>query len=150
MSYIDTLIENCRTAKSACPSKVTEMNELCDLDGIQKAIYIIEEENGNPEETFLAFSKYKEKKERACAKLNSPSKIMYIGSSTTGVRNRIEQHIGKGNKGTYALHLSHWFTGKYKITVKQYDVTNEVLQIIEDDTSHTLRPAFGKLGSNNK
>lgn len=61
MSYIDTLIENCNVAKAARPSKVTEMDNLCDLDGIQKAIYIIEDEDGNPEETFLPFSRYKEK-----------------------------------------------------------------------------------------
>ena len=150
MSYIDTLIKNCNTAKVASPSRVIEVDDLSALDGIQKAIYIIEEIDGKPEETFLAFSRYKEKKERACAKLNAPSKVLYVGSSTTGVRKRIEQHMGQGNKGTYALHLSHWFSGKYKVTVKQYDVTDEVLQIIEDDLSDSLKPAFGKQGGNNK
>lgn len=150
MSYIDKLIENCKTAKAALPSKITEVDDLSALDGVQKAIYIIEEQGGNPEETFLAFSRYKEKKERACAKLNAPSRVMYVGSSTTGVKKRIEQHMGQGNKGTYALHLSHWFNEKYQVTVKQYDVTNEVLQIIEDDLSDALKPAFGKQGGNNK
>ena len=135
MSYIDTLIENCKSAKAALPSRVIEMEDLSALDGVKKAIYIIEEAEGNPEETFLAFSRYKESKKRACAKLNKPSKVMYVGSSTTGVKKRIEQHMGQGNKGTYALHLSHWFDGKYKVTVKQYDVTDDVLQIIEDDLS---------------
>jgi hypothetical protein len=51
---------------------------------------------------------------------------------------------GSGNKATSALHLSHWFNGKYKVTVKQYDVEHEVLQIIEDDLSDLLRPAFVK------
>ena len=90
------------------------------------------------------------KKERACARLNAPSAVLYVGSSTTGVRKRIEQHLGRGNKGTYALHLSHWFSGQYKVTVKQYDVSDAVLQIIEDDLSHSLKPAFGKQGGNNK
>ena len=58
--------------------------------------------------------------------------------------------MGHGNKGTYALHLSHWFAGKFKITVKQYDVAGDVLQIIEDDLSYSLKPAFGKQGGNNK
>lgn len=150
MSYIDTLIKNCNTAKAASPSRVIEVNDLSALDGIDKAIYIIEEIGGKPDETFLAFSHYKGKKERACAKLNAPSKVLYVGSSTTGVRKRIEQHMGHGNKGTYALHLSHWFCGNYKVTVKQYDVTDEVLQIIEDDLSDSLKPAFGKKGGNNK
>ncbi len=152
MSYIDTLIENCKTAKGTQPSKLIEidpMTELSELDDVKTGIYIIEDESGNPDETFAAFSRYKETKERACAKLNAPSKVMYVGSSTTGVKKRIEQHMGHGNKGTYALHLSHWFKGKLKITVKQYDVAGDVLQIIEDDLSHTLKPAFGKQGGNN-
>jgi Uri superfamily endonuclease len=104
----------------------------------------------NPEETFFEFSRYKRKKERACAKLNAQSNVMYVGSSTTGVKKRISQHIGYENKDTYALHLSHWFDGDYKVIVKQYDVIDEVLQIIEDDLSNTLKPAFGKNGGNNK
>lgn len=150
MSYIETLIQNCHIAKAAIPSKVIEVDGLSALDGIQKAIYIIEEVDGKPEETFQAFTRYKAKKERACARLNAPSAVLYVGSSTTGVRKRIEQHLGRGNKGTYALHLSHWFSGKYKVTVKQYDVSDQVLQIIEDDLSHSLKPAFGKQGGNNK
>lgn len=150
MSYIDTLIKNCESAKKAKPTKVVEVGDVSDLDGIQTAVYVIEETGGNPKDTFSAFSCYKAKKERACAKLNAPCKVMYVGSSTTGVRKRIEQHLGRGNKGTYALHLEHWFQGKHKITVKQYDVSKEVLQIIEDDLSFRLKPAFGKQGGNNK
>jgi len=76
--------------------------------------------------------------------------MMYVGSSTTGIRKRIEQHIGDGYKGTYALHLRHWFNGTYKITIKQYDESKDVLQIIEDDLSDKLKPAFGKQGGNNR
>ena len=75
---------------------------------------------------------------------------MYVGSSTTDVKKRIEQHLGNGLKDTYALHLSHWFKGKYKITIRVYDEPIEVLQIIEDALSHDLSPAFGKRGGNNK
>lgn len=150
MSYIDKLIENCKAAKAAQPSRVILLGDLSNLDGIQRAIYTIEEVGGDPERTFLAFTRYKEKKERSCAKLNAPSTVMYVGSSTTGVRKRIEQHLGQGYGGTYALHLSHWFEGEYKITVKQHDVSDEVLQIIEDDLSDRLKPAFGKQGGNNK
>lgn len=148
MSYIDLLITSCNAAKAATPVKEIDGADLTALDGIEKAIYVIEEIDGDPEQTFLAFSRFKEKKKRACAKLNAPSMVMYVGSSTTGVRKRIEQHMGCGNKGTYALHLSHWFSGNYKITVRQYDVADEVLQIIEDDLSDKLKPAFGKQGGN--
>ena len=150
MGYIDRLIENCKTAKESSPTNEFEFNNLSSLDNIKQAIYVIEEIGGDIEETFLKFSRYKEKKERKCAKLNAPSQVMYVGSSTTGVRKRIEQHLGDGHVGTYALHMKHWFKGKYKITIKQYDVTKEVLQIIEDDLSDQLKPAFGKQGGNNK
>ena len=150
MSYIDRLIKNCEIAKTSSPSREFEFQEVTDLDGIKQAIYIIEEIEGDIEKTFLKFSRYKDKKERKCAKLNAPSQIMYVGSSTTGLRKRIEQHLGDGHQGTYSLHLKHWFKGNYKITIKQYDVTREVLQIIEDDLSDQLKPAFGKQGGNNK
>lgn len=150
MTYIDDLIRSCQAAKAAKPIQEIVVGDLSALDRIDKAIYLIEQFDGDPNQTFLDFTHYKEKKERACAKLNAPSKVMYVGSSTTGVRKRIEQHMGQGHKGTYALHLSHWFSGKYTITVRQYDVSDDVLQIIEDDLSDQLKPAFGKQGGNNK
>ena len=150
MSYIDRLIENCMLAKQASPIKEFEFKDLNDLDNIKQAIYIIEEIDGKNEDTFCKYSRYKEKGERKCAKLNSPSNVIYVGSSITGVKKRIEQHIGNGHKETYALHLKYWFKGKFKIIIKQYDVANDVLQIIEDDLSDQLKPAFGKQGGNNK
>ena len=150
MGYIDRLIENCKIAKESSPTVEFEFSDLSGLDNIKQAIYVIEEIDGDIEETFHRFSRYKEKKERKCAKLNAPSQVMYVGSSTTGVRKRIEQHLGEGHVGTYALHMKHWFAGKHKITIKQYCVTREVLQIIEDDLADQLKPAFGKQGGNNK
>jgi Uri superfamily endonuclease len=150
MGYIDKLIENCQIAKNATLSETFEMKNLSDLDSIDKAIYVIEEIDGNSERTFINFAEYKKTKQRMCARLNTPSNVMYVGSSTTGLKKRISQHLGHEHKGTYALHLSHWFNGKYKITIKMYDVENEVLQIIEDDLSDILKPAFGKQGGNNK
>ena len=150
MSYIDRLIDNCNRAKAAIPTKVFELKDIAELGDMKQAIYVIEEIKGDIEETYNKFSQYKKKKERKCAKLNAPSRIMYVGSSITCIRKRIEQHIGDGHKETYALHLKHWFKGKYKVTIKQYDVSRDVLQIIEDDLSDQLKPAFGKQGGNNK
>ncbi len=150
MSYIDKLIENCEKAKIASPVNEFVLTDLSDLDAIKQAVYVIEQIDGCEEEAFSDFTLYKDKKERKCAKLNSPSKVMYVGSSTTCVRKRIEQHKGEGYAGTYALHLKHWFQSRYQITIKQYSETKEVLQIIEDDLSDKLRPAFGKQGGNNK
>lgn len=150
MSYIDRLIANCKEAKESQAIDEFIVNDLSKIKNIDKAIYIIRQIEGDPEETFKKLSEFKKKKERACPALNSPSKVLYVGSSTTGVYKRIKQHIGDGPKGTYALHLSHWFEGKYDITIKLYDKTREVIQIIEDDLSDKLKPAFGKRGGNNK
>jgi len=77
---------------------------------------------------------------------------LYVGSSTTGLKKRIKEHLGDGSKSTYSLQLKHWFNGNYKITIKVYDdkISREVIQIIEDNLSHQLKPAFGKQGGNNK
>ncbi|WP_019027531.1 hypothetical protein [Colwellia piezophila] len=150
MSYIDNLIANCEEAKVAKPMREFVLDELSQLDKIKTAIYIIEQVSGDISETFNLLSKYKATKERACPALNSPSKVMYVGSSTTGVKSRIKQHIGDGHKGTYSLHLKHWFNGDYKITIMEFAQPRDVLQIIEDDISERLAPAFGKKGGNNR
>lgn len=153
MSYITALIGSCNKAKNAKPIKELILSDISQLNGINKAIYIIEDMSDNNAATFRKLSDYKATKQRACPKLNAPSAVMYVGSSTTGVKKRIEQHLGiSGSKDTYALHLSHWFKDETKITIKIYDesVENEVLQILEDALSHELKPAFGKQGGNNK
>ena len=150
MGYIDQLIASCEKAKASSPELVFEMSAVEDLGEIRKAIYIIEQIDGDSSETFDAFVSYKNISERKCPKPNAPSKVMYVGSSTTNLQQRIKQHIGDGHEGTYALQLQHWFEGNYKITIRVYDVENDVLQIIEDDLSHQLRPAFGKKGGNNR
>lgn len=153
MSYIDQLIESCQAAKAALPIKeihISENSDLSELNGIKTAIYVIEEIDGYPDKTFSDFDFYRRNSDRKCARVNQPNRVMYVGSSTTGVKNRIEQHIGNGHKGTYALHLKYWFKGGYRITVKQYDVPITVLQIVEDDLADRLKPAFGKRGGNSK
>jgi hypothetical protein len=160
MRYIDQLILDCEQAKNAVPTQEQEfelndlsefeLNNLSELDKISNAIYVVEEIGGDIEITFTDLSRYKSLKERRCPKLNEPSAVMYVGSSTTGLRKRIEQHIGEGHKDTYALHLKHWFSGKCRIKIMQYAEPRNVLQIIEDDISDSLKPAFGKKGANNK
>ena len=150
--YIDTLIKNCELAKEIKPNREFVFNELSDLENISIAIYIIEEIAGNAEETFSKLNNYKSLKERKCPKLNKASSILYVGSSTTGLKKRIKEHLGDGSKSTYSLQLEHWFNGNSKITIKVYDneISREVIQIIEDNLSHQLKPAFGKQGGNNK
>lgn len=153
MEYIDRLIANCQAAKEAKPKLQIEIINQADLSalvGIENATYVIEEVGGNPEETYRALAIFKGSEDRSCPRLNHPSRVMYVGSSRTDVKNRLAQHIGDGPKSTYALHLKHWFQGSYKITVTQYDVPHEVLQILEDDLADRLEPAFGKRGGNNR
>ena len=150
MTYIDDLIENCKLAKKAQPVREFILTKPEDLDGIDRAVYVIEEIDGDPTETFVAFSQFKQTKSRACARRNAPSNVLYVGSSTTGLKKRISEHAGDGSASTYALHLSHWFKGKYRVTIKVYDEPLAVLQIIEDALAHELRPAFGKTGANGK
>ena len=151
MSYIKELIANCEQALQTEPERSFVMTDLAELEGIKTAIYIIELTSGDPEKVFLDFVAYRGKRERACAKLNAPCSTLYVGSSTTGVKARIRQHLGDGYKGTSALHLQEWCKDDYKIRVLVYpNVKREVLQIVEDSTSHELRPAFGKSGPNNK
>ena len=165
MSYLERLIENCKKAQDADPIREFE---ICVLDQIkfnleqfdirlndrENCVYIIEEIDGDFEETFRKLAKYRNENRgphsRKCPKANTPSQIMYVGSSTTNLKNRIRQHMGYGPAGTYALHLRHWFSGKYKIIVKVYCETIEVIQLIEDDLADRLSPAFGKRGGNNR
>mgnify|MGYP005640842059 CR=1 FL=1 len=151
-TYIDELIKNCQLAKETNPNQEFVLDNLCQLDNVLKAIYIIKEVKGSKGVTFDNFKKYKSKKERKCSRLNLPSSVLYVGSSTTGIRKRIRQHLGLGYKGTYSLHLGYWFTGEYEITIKTYNelIPINVLQIIEDNLSYQLKPAFGKQGGNNK
>lgn len=153
MKYIDKLITSCHHAKEAQPIQqieITNITDLSVLDGIQKGTYFIEEVDGDAEETFRALAAYKGSNDRSCPRINQASTVMYVGSSRTNVKKRISQHVGYGPKSTHALHLSHWFNGDYKITVTSYDVTDEVLQILEDDLADQLKPAFGKRGGNNR
>lgn len=149
MTYIDRLLENCQRAKAAKPKREFVLSDPSQLNGIKKAIYIIEEVGGDDERTFNALKKYKKDAKAACPRLNSPSQVLYVGSSTTGLKTRIMQHKGHGSERTYALHLKNWFKGEYRIRIKIYDEPKEVIQIIEDSLSHDLAPAFGKQGGNN-
>jgi len=152
MKYIDELMQNCATANAAKSTNRFTLKELDDLDKVQNAIYIIEEVGGDMSDTRSAFELYKKSADRKCPKINkSPSTVLYIGSSTTGIKKRIKEHLGDGHKSTYGLNLKHWFSPRAAtISILEYDVSPEVLQIIEDAISHDLVPAFGKSGGNGR
>ena len=145
-------MENVKKALDSSPINECVITNLEDINtlNISKGVYIIEQLNGNPEDTFHQFIEHKSKCYVAMPKSNTPSKVLYVGSSQSNMKQRLQQHVGLGYKKTYALHLRDWFNGEVKITVKAYDVENEVLQLIEDALAFDLQPAFGKRGTNNK
>ena len=88
--YLDNLITNCKLAKKLKPDYEFIFNSLSELNKISKAIYIIEEIEGNVQTTFTELKAYKNKNERKCPKLNKPSSTLYVGSSTTGLKKELK------------------------------------------------------------
>lgn len=150
MSYLDELITACNEAKNTQPINKYIVFDLEKVENGIPSLYIIKDLSGNPETTLDSFGVYRKKTDRKCSKINSPSTTMYVGSSIANVKKRLKEHMGFGSKHTYALNLNDWFFGEYEITVFHYDVTSLVLQLIEDDTTNELKPAFGKMGPNGK
>ncbi|ENX33340.1 hypothetical protein F889_03283 [Acinetobacter colistiniresistens] len=161
--YLDKLINDCEIAKQSKPISTYIYSSNDDLETFfdfyraeltQKntsAIYIIKEINGDPKQTHSKFEQFKSNKEVACPKLNrDASEVLYVGSSSKNVINRLKQHILGTHSKTYALRLANWFEGEYEIEIRTYDVSSNVLQLIEDNLAHNLHPAFGKVGGNNK
>ena len=152
MRYLDRLIEHCIQAKKLVPDRTFEFTTLEQLPSHGRFIYVIQQIEGDINTTFQQFQKFRSLRTHACAKLNRPSQVLYVGSSRSNIRKRLAQHLGFGHKSTYALHLNQWYQGQYKITIHQYADTlpADVLQLIEDDLADQLQPAFGKSGANNK
>ncbi|GLQ17669.1 hypothetical protein [Maritalea porphyrae] len=166
MGYIDELISDCNRAAAAEPKDQMDFEwqvgdevktALEDIqifkqrtkptnDSTGGYVYVIRELGGNPITTFEAAKEYKSERLRNCPRMNSPSPVMYVGSSATDIRKRAREHLGYGSISTYSLHLAHWFRGTICVEIKYYDVKSRVLQIIEDEQAHDLKPAFGKMG----
>jgi len=152
MKYLENLIKDTELALKAVPKKEVVITDLEDIKSltITRGVYIIEEVNGDKIKTRADFLALKYKEYVAMPKLNCASDVMYVGSSRKNLKDRLLQHAGLGPQKTYALHLKDWFTGQVKITIKEYEVSDPVLQLIEDGIAFDLLPAFGKRGSNNK
>ncbi|MFH0255962.1 GIY-YIG nuclease family protein [Vibrio rumoiensis] len=150
MEYLNNLIEACQRAKCAKPISEHKVKHFDEVPSIEKGIYIIREVGGDKQHTFNTFKQFKEKKLKACCKLNNPSSVMYVGSSTTGLKKRLQQHLVACPDKTYALRLYEWFEGEFEVSILEYNETIEIIQLIEDALSYELTPAFGKQGGNNK
>lgn len=150
MKYIHEQIENFHSALATKPVREFILKDKSEIDNKIPGVYVIEELGGNKDLTFKNMKAYKARRIRSCPRLTKPSRTLYVGSSTKGLKSRIRQHTNSQNKSTSALHLNEWFKGEYQITIKTYAAPIEIIQILEDALWHELRPAFGKPGSNNK
>ncbi len=149
-TYIDKLIKQCKIAKKTKPEKIFFTDKKLNFEDTKTAIYIIRSIGGDVDHIFDDFKKFKSLNTRKCPAINNPSNILYIGSTTTSLKKRLNQHLGNVSKSTYALNLKYWFKYQIKIEVHTYNIEKEILQLIEDNLSYSLNPAFGKKGSNNK
>jgi len=150
MKYLQDLIENAHKALTVFPVRTLIVENLEEIENIKQGIYVIEEIEGDKEKTFNDFLDYKKEKFRSMPSPNKPSNVLYVGSSISNLKYRLNQHLGKGARQTYALHLSCWFKGKVTIKIMEYNTTPEILQLIEDSIAFDLQPAFGKRGGNGK
>jgi hypothetical protein len=91
------------------------------------------------------------KKLRRYARLNdSTSSYLYAGGSQD-VATRIKQHLGYGNRGTYAMHLSHWASRlrlATTLTIAKYpQMEARVRQALEDALWDKVKPILGRRGT---
>jgi hypothetical protein len=78
-------------------------------------------------------------------------KSIYVGSSSTDIKARLNNHLGHGYKRTYSLHLSEWLPCedekiKLKILKLSKNMNLDLLQLIEDFYWEENLPIFGKKG----
>lgn len=91
-------------------------------------------------------------KKRAYARaIHIVSNCIYVGGSQT-VSERLKQHLGYANAGTYALHLYHWAVPlalNLELVCARYpsETPKEALQALEDSLWERLQPMFGRKGN---
>lgn len=102
---------------------------------------------------YQAFSNAKKDKQidRAFARLNAESPLLYVGSSQS-LNSRIKQHLGFGAKGTYAMQICHWLPkleGELHIQAWKFGANTQksVVQAIEDGLWAASSPMFGRQGA---
>ena len=84
-----------------------------------------------------------------CKCNNNSSNYLYVGRSKK-LRSRLKQHLGAGNKGVYAIHMSRWIAGiSASINIHYYGFDgkdNLIIQAIEDALWEQFQPMFGRKG----
>lgn len=89
--------------------------------------------------------------DRAYCRLNAASALLYVGSSSD-LDSRVKQHLGYGNKATYAMQLCHWLPtdeGVLRLQAWRFskDTNGAIVQAIEDGLWGANKPMFGRQGA---
>jgi hypothetical protein len=123
-------------------------------DKSKSCLYFLECEGANVDlaavEDAFARAKAHEANDRAYARLNAQCRCFYVGSSQS-VAKRLNDHLGYGARGTYALQLHHWARPLSLVLefvcAKYADNTPfSVVQALEDTLWQTRQPMFGRQG----
>lgn len=127
------------------------LKALCTGKGRYIYRFSVAQEVSEPLRKAFFEAKAAKKNNRAYCRVNEASALLYVGSSSS-LHARIQQHLGFGNHGTYAMQLSHWLPpveGELSIEVWRFDsaVDGAVLQAIEDGLWTMNKPMFGRQGA---
>jgi len=80
----------------------------------------------------------------------NPGRVLYVGSSTTGIQRRINEHLGFGHNATYSLQLNKWANKlPFSISFIIYEIKEvgqDIIQLLEDSLSNKHKPVLGKKG----
>lgn len=130
-----------------------KINPLLDKGDSSAAIYRLSVKNqAGAQELRDAFDNYKVLDGHKLPRKNdvNDSNIVYVGSSQK-IKQRLQQHLNKCGKDTYALKMHLWCPDTVNsITVEVATVRGNVeatiIQDIEDTIWRNSRPMFGKIG----
>ncbi len=139
------------------PSKVPNglIAELTEWEKSQDSIYVYYFYlNGNTDLEVvykkISSAKGNKKDERAYPRINKVSRFLYVGSSKS-ITQRFKEHLGYGYKGTYAMHLAHWYKNLdseiiFYCMAFPSSTEGDVVQALEDGLWESLKPLLGRKG----
>lgn len=88
---------------------------------------------------------------RAYPRINSVSRVLYVGSSKE-ITKRFREHLGYGYKGTYAMNLAYWFSDldtyiDFFCMSCDPNINKDVIQAFEDGLWDNFKPLLGRQGA---
>jgi len=132
------------------------VNEVSIWEKIQKSIFVYYfslPQDANLEIVHGKITDAKRKKlgQRAYPRINSPSRYLYVGSSSD-ISKRIKEHLGFGYRKTYAMNLAFWCNGlnlDTDIVCMRYNpnIKKDIIQAFEDGLWDHLKPLLGRQGA---